>query len=174
MKKLTRFQKISLVVLLIVLIIVMICSWIFDYRNFFDVSAGSVISIFIALYLSFYLTQQLNDKREQIRHVEMMVLDIRKIINDDAFFQLDDEDDRKMTTVLHRRVSNKIDILANCLAETELQGEVQKMKESFQEAREFYGNHVDDIEYLKKSRADIMRYIEKIETCCDQIIAKLY
>lgn len=142
--------------------------------KFLKSSATSVISMISVFYVSYYLVQWKNDTREKIKRVESLIYEIKDIINSKELYAVANEEERQKALMLHRKVANKIRVLETYNFDDNAKEQVEILKEKFLELREFIGEHINDNDYMQKSRNEIERRVMKLDDILDIFCVKLH
>ena len=139
-------------------------------ERFFEASITSILTILVALLFSYYFTQQKNDIRKKNEKIDNLIYKIQEIILDSEFIESDNDAISRKNLIKQRSVANKIEYLCNITSTSvELANLVKEIKETFSNYREFYGEHYTDIEYMEKSKKDLLNYVVKIDDLADKI-----
>ncbi len=141
---------------------------IFCNRDFFETSITAVLSIIVAIVVSYFFVQHKTDERRKKEKVDDLLYKIERILQKEDFLVVKEGD-----LILHRSVSNKICFLSDYVENEDIKNDITRMKEYFDQYREFYGNHYKDEAYMEKSKNELMNYISRIDDICDSIHMKL-
>ena len=177
MKSLGKNQKWIVIIVFVVIAIGLLILSVynsFNNNDFWNVSISSILSLFIALYISFYMTQLISERRERNNHIEKLLIDICNIVNSDEIFDTGDDAKKNKAKILQRKMANKIDILKGYNLEGKSGDEIKLLDEHFKGVRDLFGNHINESDFKQRNDVDIMNYISKIEDCCDRIIHEMY
>lgn len=160
-------KKIGVAILSICFIVLCIYN-IFCNKDFFETSITAVISILVAIIVSYVLVQHKTDERRKKEKIDNLLYKIEKILQKEDFLVVKEGD-----LILQRSISNKICFLENYVENIDIKTDITRMKEYFDQYREFYGNHYKDNTYMEKSKNELMNYISRIDDICDSIHMKL-
>lgn len=152
----------------------LICYNINNNCEFWKVPVTSIVSALFVVYVSFYLVQWRNDDRERVRHVEILIDEIRNLINSSDLYMSKSLEQRKMALVYQRKVANKISVLETYKFRGEVKTQITKLKNEYKKLREFVGEHLDDEDYINKSESEIERLKSKLDNILDNIIVNLH
>lgn len=136
-------------------------------KDFFKTPLTTLVSVLVAIILSYYLTQRKVDDRRRKEKIDQLLYKIQGIVLEDNFIIVQDTD-----LILHRSVANKIQYLEKNIP-NEIRDDVNRLANIFKDYRYFYGEHYKDDDYMKKSKKDLLNYITKIDDICDSIHMKL-
>lgn len=142
--------------------------------QFMTASVTQIITLIIAVVITFYITQYKNDQRKVKDYAENIVRKIQTTVMDEEFVSFSEGTESKQITMLSRKMSNYINILKKYGDKLGFSDDAQYIEEEFQRYRDFVGQHINDIEYLRKSETTLQNHSEKIEQKCDLIIFNLY
>lgn len=139
----------------------------FENPDFFITPLSTIVSICIAVVVSYFFVQKKTDDRRKKEKIDKLVYKIQEMILKENFIKSDDQN-----LIIQRSVANKIAYLETYV-DKELKEEIDKVKNKFEEFREFYCDHYKDAEYMKKSRKQLLSYVSLIDDFCDSIHMKL-
>lgn len=142
--------------------------------TFWDASCTSIISLIIALVVAFYFVQLRTDERKQKEIVEKLVDQIRVFALDYNTTHWPDSFDDKETLLKIRRIRNKIDILGKYSALFNYQQELNEIKKNFEKYEETVDEHQNDVNHLKQCTSEFCKWMDNINSRCDELIYKLY
>lgn len=148
-----------------------------NYTNnseFMNASVTQIITLLIAVIITFYITQYKNDQRKIKDYAESIIRKIQNVVMDEGFISFDEGTETKQITMVNRKMSNYIDVLKKYAEKLNFSTDAKYIEEEFQRYREFVDEHISDIEYLNKSATTLQNHAEKIEQKCDLIIFNLY
>lgn len=144
-------------------------------KLFLKVSASSLLTMFIAVIVSFWLVQLKNDKRKLNDKIDKLVYKIQDIISSSDFTSCETADICRKNLILHRSVANKIEYLKSvCEKDDNIKSSILEIENEFRALREFYSDHYMDEEYMRKSQKEFQNYITKIDDEADKIHVKLF
>lgn len=136
--------------------------------DFFKTSFSTIISVAIAVVLSYYFVQRKNDERRKKEKIDKLLYKIQEMIADEEFISVESEGIIRKNLIYHRSIGNKIQYL-NENTSGDIHENVQKVSETFEQLREFYSNHYSDKDYVSRSDKEIANYKTKIDDTCDKI-----
>ncbi|MGL5150946.1 MAG: hypothetical protein ACRC7N_10300 [Clostridium sp.] len=173
MKKIKNINK-GLPIILGVIVI-----WLIYYNmrynsNFFDTPSYAIINIGIAIGVAYYLTQRKNDERKLKEKAEEIINKIQRDINDNRSYEINKQEDIKWCLIIHRQINNRIEILENLSDKLQVYEDVEYIRKNFNNYKELFGNHVNDLTYLKKSKVDFIKFTSNMDYKLDVIKIKLY
>lgn len=141
----------------------------FNNSDFWEISIGPVITLLIAIILSYYLTQRKNDKTHVNEKIDHLVYKIQDTILEDTFLSAENEQIQRTNLINHKIIANKINQLKEICKDQKVIENLTHIEREFSELREFYGEHYKDTEYMKKSDAQLKNYVAQIDNYCDAI-----
>ena len=173
MKKLFQIVSIIVGLFVVVLIIINICN-----KEFWSITAGNAISLFVAVYFAFLGTQYFSDERKTKENVERLILKLQYEVNKESFSKVSSsegvEELKKRHMMATRRISNILSTLEKSASKLRFMEEWKYINTEFKEYREVFDEHLADLEFLSKSESILRNYAEKIDSKCDEIISALY
>lgn len=148
----------------------------FNFKNnpsFFCASFTQLLTLLITVFIAFWATQFKNDERKQKDHAEDILTIIQESVSEESFIKITTDTDTKLITMNNRKLSNKISVLIQYSNKLNFKQDAKYIEEKFKEYQEFVSNHINDLEYLSKSSAELIKYANLIESKCDTIFYKV-
>lgn len=136
--------------------------------DFFDASMSSLISIVAVLLISYYLTQRKNDDRRKLENVDRLLTKIQEELKNKEICDASSEEKIEQALILQRSLGNKLKYYMDYCNEKEKR-DAKYMFEEFKRVRELYGNHMNDSEYIRKSKGDFKNILTKIDDKCEEL-----
>lgn len=170
-------KKIFIRIVIAFIILVILALFIWNIKNnekFFHTSVAQLITVIVAISVAFLAVQFKNDERKQKENIENILDYIQVKVSQKSLLEINSDSDKKLITVNNRSLNNKIGVLLKYSDKFGFSEDANLLKNAFQDYQEFVGEHISDLEYLKKSIADLARYSENISFRCDMIRLKLY
>lgn len=100
--------------LILVIALIALLGWaLYNYFNngtFFEASLANVVTIGLAIFVSYYFTQKTNDKRKQKDIILGLLLKLHSQIDSQEMFKLSSQEEGAIT-MRNRDINNKITIL---------------------------------------------------------------
>ena len=143
-------------------------------KEFFSANVYQVISLLFVLFITFLLTQRKNDYRRKIDMLDKMVVGIQEDISHGEIVSYKTEEQRSIALLKQKSIANRIQYLKESKIHNGIEYDVDYIAKEMERLREFYGAHMDDINYMEKSSADFEKYIVNICDKCFSIRLKLY
>lgn len=160
---------------IVIIIVFIIITFIF-YKSypvdFFKMNFVNILTFFIATFFAFHLTQKSNRRQKKKEKAEGLLLKYQKIIGDYKFRCIQSDEDVNDVFMLHRRLSN-INTLLNEL-DLNISDEVNLIKQKTDDHKILLSDHMNDIEYLRKSKNEFNRMTDNIDFNIDKCILKLF
>lgn len=172
----SKIKYVKVIVLIILLIVLIILSYLNikkDICNFFRISIGNVLTIGVAIIVSYVLVEQHSDDLKRKEALIRLLEAIQELVNNSNLWLVNDNSTSFMT-MGKRQLNNYIDILKSYSNFFEIGTEVNQIINKSDEYSEFLGNHISDTEYLKQSVNDLQRPLLLIDSETHKIIFKLY
>lgn len=155
-------QIISLIVLLVLSLFNL------SSATFWNTSFTEVITIGLAIFVSFYLTENLNDKRRRNDCIEHIILEIESMMNEDFIFSLN-----KDTLIHQSSCANRIKYLKDANFR-DIQADIDFIAREFEEIRDLHSNHKQTSKKLKTVLIDFEKHRALICDKCNKIRIGLY
>lgn len=162
------------VLIALILLIILITYNIINNEKFFELSISALLTLFTAIFISFYLVQRNTDLRYQKQIYCNLLMDIQKLVTNPDTYTFDKNTDVRTITSKKRTLSNYIGLVNLHSKKFELEQEANFIREKFKEYDEFLGNHISDITYLSKSKEDLRRPLDLINDKLYEMMLKLY
>ena len=81
---------------------------------------------------------------------------VQILINDPRLVNFSSEEDVQYAIMMHRTVSNKIQILEDNKEILNISSDIKVIRDKFNQYRDLVGNHNNDLEYLSKGMTSII------------------
>lgn len=142
--------------------------------SFFEASLVNIITIGIAVGVSYWLTQKQTDRRKQKDLVVSLVLKIQLQISEESMYCLGDKPKEEIT-LRNRNINNQLNILQTLAAKKfSIEKEIKFVMDSFSEYETFVGDHIDNPDYLAQSKKELQRPLGLMDSKLSEIAIKLY
>ena len=154
-----------------VFIIVLIALGIYNCKNndkFFDASFTTLVTIAIAVIVSYFLVQKKTDKRRKNEKIDDLLYKIQCYVNEDNFV-LTGEDISRKNLILHRTISNKIRCLKSLGLDKNSKKELEYIEKNFKDFRRVYGDNYSSREKMEEKYSELKNYVVRIDDACDKI-----
>lgn len=135
--------------------------------EFLKTPLSTIVTILIAVIVSYFLVQKKTDDRRKNEKIDKLLYKIQDIILEEDFLVAE-----KGSLIKQRSIVNKIQYLQENI-DNKFENDVCRIREQFDILREFYSEHYQDEEYMKKSQNELMNYIRLVDDACDKIHMKL-
>ncbi len=160
--------------LFIICLIVLLIYNIITSADFFATSISTFVTFGIAVFVTYYLTQGKNDDRctretivKVIDQIQLFTISPERII-------FSESTDHKTLLLELRRLRSKIEILSFYAKQYGYETEYLEIKTQFDNYENFCDTHYQDLQHMQKSYLEIMRWMQNIDSRCDNIRVKLY
>lgn len=131
--------------------------------SFFTASLANIITIAIAVFVSFYLVQRWTDERKRKEIFLSLLTKLQSVIEDENAYNFDAQSKDEIT-MRKRDISNWIKILEDANPPYIKDEDVKFIREKFDEYSDIIGNHIDDLDALRKLKKDLKRPIDLMES----------
>ena len=136
--------------------------------TFWEASFVDIITIGLAVFLSFYLTENLNDKRRRNDCIEHIIIEIEQMMNEDSMFSFG-----KKALAQQTSCANRIKYLKDAKFQ-DIQEDIDFIAREFDEIRDLYSSHNQTEPKLKAVHIDFERHRNLICDKCNKIRIALY
>lgn len=141
-----------------------------DNKEFWNASIYQVISIGMALVVSFFVAQRLTERRRKIDFYEKKLIYLQEKINNKNYITMNNTQQCRQEIVI---IANLITRLKNHAVKATLD-DFTYIEEQFTEIRQLYDNHINTTNGIDVVNNDIDRHIANISGRIDEILLKLY
>lgn len=142
--------------------------------EFFIMPLSTCISICVAVGISYILTQRQTDTRKRKDILLNLLNSLQNMIGGCDSYIICDDTTKASVNMKKREISNKIEILKEYKDEFDFDTEIKSIQEKFDEYEEFIGNHIEDLDYLKRSTAELQRPLLIMNDDIYKVMLKLY
>lgn len=151
---------------------------IFCNCNFWKINIAQVLTLLVAIMITFEAVQIKTDERKIKEKIENIIEKIQNEVSNPNFitFSINNNAEiiKKHITMSNRKITNYIDILKEYSKIVDVSEEVQYIEKQLKEYRDFVSEKVGDLDYLAKSETHLRKYADNISSKCDYIILQLY
>ena len=177
MKKFRKDLPVVIIIGLIIFVIVGVNIYNYGWKDFFKINIYQVITIIIAVFVTFYLKERKNDKMKLNGKIEDICNDIQRGLKD--LYEIVPSSNTQKSFLMNKRyIANKIRVLEKlCKSDGILEKMISYIKNEYAKYDDFVSNNLDqDVGYfLKENRLEKIRsYINNIDNKVDEIIVYLY
>ena len=150
----------------------------FKNSSFWNVSVAQVLTLLVTIAIAFWATQFKNDQRNAKAHAERVIMKIQNLVSSEVFYAFEpdssEEDVKKNYGISQRKLANCLNVLDEYGKQLCFEDDVNYIVEQFSQYKSFVSDHLNDFEYLSKSETHLRKFLENIDSKCDQIVVKLY
>lgn len=175
MRKLKKSEIIVLGVLLVAILGLCIYNvGILKNDKFFEVSFSACISIIVVLLVSYWLTNNYQDERNQ-KEIYLHLLErVIDLVNDPYMYKIGVDSDIFIVLMKKRELNNTISLLKGYSKKFNVESELLFIDEKVQEYANLIGNHQEDLLHLSNSEKDLRRPLELIESKSYEVMMKIF
>lgn len=134
--------------------------------KFFEASLMQILTLFVAIFISYFLVQQKNDNRRKVDFINRTLHEVMLLLEDEKLL----DSDRKKTLVIQKSIANRLQAIEKNSFK-EIKQDMDYVVKEFEEIRELYSNHTDN---LGEVEMDINRHKINISDKCIKIEAELF
>ena len=145
--------------------------WHRDPSQFWSFNIANCLTLLVAVLFSFFYSQKqaANDRdlaelRKKKEAAIRLLTALEETVRSPSAFDVSHAEGTESLTMAKRRMSNYIDTLKRNSSEFGIEEEIKHIEDKFLEYSDLIGNHIDDLDHLKKSQKDLQRPLEIIET----------
>lgn len=165
-----NIKEILFLFISLMIFIVLICKNCCD-ANFLEANLVQIVTLMLATFVAFYISQKLTDKRRKIDLIQQQLNDIQNLIaNSDYIFSIEDT---KRARILQKSTLNKIKHIKDYSFPFIFQ-DIEYISECFVQLKELYDEHSACEEDLQVVSDDIFRIKMNISDKIDKIKLMLY
>lgn len=152
-----KFPKLSSIVALIIIIsTIIIAAYNFRSNNqFWDASAINCISIIVAVLVAYVFVKKQTNRRKQNELLLDLLLQLRTQISDTSAYDFSGQTKSEIN-MRKRSISNKVGLILENSSAFKKE-DTEFISEKFQEYEQLIGNHISDLDYLIKSKEELLR-----------------
>lgn len=172
-RKSVSIGKWILIVLLAIAFGVFIIYNIINNDEFWNASAVNIITILIAIVISYFFVQRKSDLRKQKDILLNLINGLQLQISSEKAYNFTGQTGEEIL-MRKRDISNKIHILSEIQDAFSLQDEVKFVCDKFDEYEKLISDHISDLEYLAKSQNELRRPLDLINNKLVSISINLF
>lgn len=162
------------IILLVAIVGVSIFVAIKNSDSYFQINVGNSLTLLVALGIAYWATQSKNNHRSQKEHAEKVLVKLQSSVSKECMYIIDDSYNKDKMTMDIRYISNLINLLGKYSESLGFGEDYKYINAQFSEYKEFIGDKITNTKYLKESEIALKRYLENINSKCDQIIFDLF
>lgn len=132
-------------------------------EDFWSASAVNIITILIAVVISYFFVQRKNDRRKQKEILLDLINKLRLLIDSEGTYDFTGQS-REEIMMRNRDIRNKVEILTNLQAVFGIEDDMKFIQERIEEYLTLIGDHSMDLDYLIKSKKELKRPLMLIST----------
>ncbi len=132
-------------------------------EEFWSASAVNIITILIAVVISYFLVQRKSDRRKQKEILLDLINKLRLLIDSEETYDFTGQS-REEILMRNRDISNKVQILTNLQTVFGIEEDMKFIQEKTTEYLSLVGDHSTDLDYLIKSKKELQRPLMLIST----------
>ena len=168
-----KINKIILAAAVAVVLIIGVFNCIVN-EKFWELSISNVLTLLVALIITFLLTQKTTEVRRKKDVVVKMLDRLYILLSDIRMVKIQSQETIDFVKIQNRTISNKITCLEKFAKDLKFEEEIRKMKTDFDSYENFFSEHMSDLDYLIKSERTFNNKMQLLDNQCDNILAKLY
>lgn len=172
-----EIKKVAVIVVLSLWILFVVILFIQNALNndkFLEMNANNFLTLVVAVYFAFYLTQKKNEYRLRRTKLESLLYEYKNTIQDDRFFDICNNEDAKYLIQSHRKLNNLITVMRSIKVDLDTEVFLAYIENKMDEHNNLISNHLSDIGYLTKSSTELMNYRDLADFKINELIVKMY
>lgn len=166
------------IILIIAFLFLIVRNIIVHSSSFLDASLVQVLTLMVALFITFWANQYKNDQRKAKEHAESLIMKLQQIVTDESFYCIsvdgNIEETKREINSKNRKISNYIRILTEYGKTLKFSDKINYISEQFSQYKSTTGDHIAYLEYLSKTETTFHKISENIDSKCEDIILLLY
>ena len=143
-------------------------------KDYFSIPFYAIINITIAIYFAYFLTQHRNDMRKKKEIAQDIIEKVLIDLTSEKMYVIFDEDALKYISIKQRSVKNRLDMLKEYEKSFCIKEDIKYINDNINMYWDFVSNHIHDLEYLKKSEGDLLKYITNSINRLEKMVVQLY
>lgn len=147
-------------------IILLLFNIFFTINGFWNVTINEGIEIFILVFVSFFLVDRQNSVDRKKNKINDVIIKIQEKILDPKLIVIDSDNDKKVTRIKLKSISNLLEIVKNDISH---QQNIDTIVSEMDNLSAIVMDHIDDSDYIEKSNPQIVMLVTDIDTKLEQI-----
>lgn len=166
--------KWTLIVIMILLLIGVIIYNIIKNTNFFQASIIEIITLLVAIFLSYVFTEKNSNERRLKEALEVIIEKTQMKLNMNVLVKINNEEDLRQVRIIKRSLENNFTLLKENSECFKIKEDIEYIIQQLENYNSIIDNHINDIEHLSNAEVDLNRYILLIDDKLNQVRVKLY
>lgn len=144
--------------------------------DFFKMSLTDLITLLIAIVLSYFFTERNSNTRKRKETIEILIEKIQQKLETDVMVNICDGEDIKKVSLNKRSIDNNLNLIKNNTSQmgVNIEKDIDYVVEQFNNYIYIIDGHINDIEYLRSSKLDLERYLILMSDKLNKIRMDLY
>lgn len=174
MKKILGNKKIIFFYLFLLCISAIFIIFNYNLEKFWDITLKDILTFDIAIFFTFHLTQSKQDQRIKNEKINQILDDILQCTDEISKIDFTVENSNKQFTLLIRKINNKINVLKKLNVDIFEEDKITYIINQINELNIFVSEHIEDNDYLRKSKTTIEKWTNNVENKCDEIFIAVF
>lgn len=141
--------------------------------DFWTISVNTIISIILAIGITYFLSQWKQDERKHKEIIVDLVHRTQSCLCNECAYRIT-TDDRRDLQMNIRAIANLISALKECTLSSMYKSEISYIEDQFKQYKDMIGNHHNETDFLRKAEQELNMYLMNISSKLDFIMVKLY
>jgi len=174
MEKIKNIVKIVTPIIILIVIILLAIYNFFTNDDFLQMSLVNLITLSIAIILSYLFVEKNNNIRKRKEVIETIIEKIQLKLESNIMININDESDIKKVSINKRSIDNNLNLLKNKSYNLGIEKDIEYIMEQFENYISIIDNHIADIPYIRSSKTDLERYLMLMCDKLDKVRMNLY
>lgn len=144
------------------------------YLKYFQIPFNGLISLGITIFIGYFISQWLTDNRKKKDIVEKYVNKTMDNFNESYMYEINNIEDIQKIRIVQRSIYNRLHVLKTYAPQFDFEEEIQYIFKQFEWYWDFISQHINELEYLKQSRAILFNSTSAILSKLETIITIIY
>ena len=147
-------------------VILLVVNAIKDITGFWNVNISQGIEVLILIFVSYYLVERQNEVDKKKAKINNVITKIQTRIMDPDLIRVDTDENKKITRIKLKSISNLLQIITDSLKDT---NEIELIVSDMDNLVSMIMDHIDDSDYIEKSGSQIIRLLTNVDTLLEKI-----
>lgn len=147
-------------------VILLIMNAVKDITGFWNVNISQGIEVLILIFVSYYLVERQNEVDKKKAKIDSVITKIQARIMAPDLIRVDTDENKKVTRIKLKSISNLIQIVTESLEDT---NDIELIVSEMDNLVSMIMDHIDDSEYIEKSGSQIIRLVTNVDTLLEKI-----
>ena len=169
-----NIKKCIIIIIIIIVFSVLIIYNCINNHNFWETSITDIITLIIAIFLSYFFTEKNSNIRKKKEVIETIIEKLQLKLESDIMRNINNQEDIKIVSINKRSIDNNLNLLKDSTKNLNVDKDISYIVEQFSNYISIIDNHINDIQYLKNSKIDFERYFIAMNDRLNKLRIDLY